>query len=110
MARAARVVVLAALVGALAAVVAPSAPAFPKLGPGCVRADYASGTTFSQATVWSYLGGQPHQLASFELSLDGCNMLEGERYESTLLARWDASRRSLCFLQKRRDLACPAQP
>jgi dienelactone hydrolase len=43
MARAARVVVLAALVGALTAVAAPSASAFPKLGPGCVRADYASG-------------------------------------------------------------------
>jgi dienelactone hydrolase len=42
MSRAARVVVLAALVGVLAAVAAPSAPAFPKLGPGCVRADYAS--------------------------------------------------------------------
>jgi dienelactone hydrolase len=43
MATGARAVLLAAFAGVVAAVVAPSALAFPKLGQGCARADYRSG-------------------------------------------------------------------
>jgi dienelactone hydrolase len=39
----ARAVVLAVFVTAVAALLAPPAPAFPRLGPGCLRADYVSG-------------------------------------------------------------------
>lgn len=74
-----------------------------------LTADYGSGTTFSQAAVWSYRDGSPQVLATFDLSLDSCN-LEGEHYESTLLVRWDQPRNALCFLTKRRDIGCPATP
>jgi hypothetical protein len=74
-----------------------------------LTADYGSGTTFSQAAVWSYLDGGPKTLATFELSLNSCNQ-QGEHYESTLLARWDRPRNALCFLTKRRDIGCPAAP
>ena len=43
MATAARAALLAAFLCVVAAVVVPSAPAFPKLGRGCARADYPSG-------------------------------------------------------------------
>jgi len=74
-----------------------------------LTADYGSGTTFSQAAVWSYRDGSPKTLATFELALHSCN-LQGEHYESTLLARWDQRRNALCFLTKRRDIGCPATP
>jgi hypothetical protein len=74
-----------------------------------LTADYGSGTTFSQAAVWSYRDGSPKTLATFELSLNSCN-LQGEHYESTLLARWDQRRNALCFLTKRRDIGCPTAP
>jgi len=74
------------------------------------RADYASGTTFAEAAVWSYLAGERRMLAAFELSLNSCSLPEGEHFESTLLTRWDATRNALCFLVKRRDVGCPAAP
>lgn len=74
-----------------------------------LTADYGSGTTFSQAAVWTYRDGSPKTLATFDLSLNSCN-LQGEHYESTLLARWDQARNALCFLTKRRDIGCPAAP
>ncbi len=69
--------------------------------------DYAAGTTFSGADVWSYRGGRPHSVATFELFSDSCTMPHGEHYESTLHARWDQSSNKLCFLARRRDLTCP---
>lgn len=74
-----------------------------------LTADYGSGTTFSRAAVWSYRDGNPKTLATFELSLNSCN-LQGEHYESTLLARWEQPRNALCFLTKRRDIGCPTTP
>jgi hypothetical protein len=73
-------------------------------------ADYASGTTFSQAGVWSYRDGTPQLLATFELSLGSCNLPDGEHFESTLLARWDQATNTLCFLAKRREIGCPVVP
>ncbi len=72
-----------------------------------LTADYGSGTTFTEAAIWSYRDGQPKTLVTFELSLDSCN-LQGEHYEATLLARWDQPRNALCFLTKRRDIGCPS--
>jgi hypothetical protein len=73
------------------------------------RADYGSGTLFVEAAAWSYLAGEPRTLASFELSLQSCN-LGGEHYESTLLTRWDQRRNAICFLARRREIGCPAAP
>lgn len=73
-------------------------------------ADYASGATFSQAAVWSFRDGLPKVVATFELSRESCNLPGGEHFESTLLARWDQARNTLCFLAKRREIGCPANP
>lgn len=70
-----------------------------------LSADYASGTTFSQAAIWSYRDGTPKVLASIELSHNSCNV-PGEHYEATLFTRWEPSRSALCFLAKRRDIGC----
>jgi hypothetical protein len=75
-----------------------------------VGADYASGTTFTSADVWSYRSGKPEMLAKLDLALNSCNVPEGEHYESKLLARWDQARNTLCFLAKRNDIGCPTTP
>jgi hypothetical protein len=74
-----------------------------------LSADYAGGTTFTEAAVWSYRDGSAKTLGRFELSRDSCH-LDGEHFESSLLARFDTARNVLCFQTKRREVACPAAP
>jgi hypothetical protein len=75
-----------------------------------LSADYGSGTTFTQAAVWSYRDGSAKTLSTFELSRDSCNLPDGEHFESSLLARFDEARNVLCFQTKRRNIGCPASP
>jgi hypothetical protein len=75
-----------------------------------LTADYASGTLFSAAEVWSLAGGSFQSLATFSLSTQNCLIPDGEYFESDLLMRWDEQRRALCFGTRRRDLACPRAP
>jgi hypothetical protein len=71
-----------------------------------VSADYASGSTFSEAELWSVANGMT-SLARFELSRQSCQVGEPEYFESTLLTRWDPQTKRRCLLQRRRELQCP---
>jgi hypothetical protein len=71
-----------------------------------VSGDYASGSTFSEAEVWSVATGMT-PLAHFEMSRQSCIIGEPEYFESALLTLWDPKTKRRCLLQRRRELQCP---
>jgi hypothetical protein len=68
--------------------------------------DYASGSTFAEASIWSLSAGMT-QLAHFDFNRRFCRGDDPEYFESTLLTRRDPETGRLCFLQRRRNLQCP---
>ena len=74
-----------------------------------VTADYASGTTFSYAEVWS-VANDMTSLAHFDMARQSCLVDEPEYFESSLLTRWDPEVKRRCLLQRRQEFQCPARP
>ena len=72
--------------------------------------DYGSGTLFSSTELWSFAGGSTESLAHFDMSFSACFLPDADNFESELLARRDPHNKTLCFLQRRREIHCPPQP